>query len=75
MESTSIEDHQQSEKNMEIQIDKKTEAPHLYRSSRNNPVLNISRQQHITNRELYGELPKVTSKIAARRLKLAGHAL
>ena len=29
----------------------------------------------ITNKELYGDLPKVLDKVAARRLKLAGHCL
>ena len=38
-------------------------------------VYNISWQQHITNKELYGDLPKVSEKVAARRLKLAGHCL
>jgi hypothetical protein len=36
-------------------------------------VLNISWKDHVTNVELYGDLPKVTDKIAARRLSLAGH--
>ncbi len=35
-------------------------------------VFNISWQQHITNKELYGDLPKVSDKVAARRHKLAG---
>ena len=30
-------------------------------------------QDHITNETLYGKLPKVTSKIRQRRLRLAGH--
>lgn len=38
-------------------------------------ALNISWKQHMTNEQLYGRLPKVTSKIAARRLKLAGHLM
>ena len=38
-------------------------------------VLNISWQQHITNTELYGDLPNVPDKVAARRPKLAGHCL
>lgn len=37
-------------------------------------ALNISWKQHLTNYELYGGLPKLTSKIAQRRLKLAGHS-
>ena len=35
----------------------------------------ISWQQHLTNKKLYGNLPKVSDKVAARRLKLAGHCL
>ena len=38
-------------------------------------ALNISWKQHMTNEELYGKLPKVTSKIAMRRLRLAGHCV
>ena len=38
-------------------------------------ALNVSWKQHITNEELYGDLPKVTSKIAMQRLKLAGHCV
>ena len=38
-------------------------------------VFNINWQQHITNWELYGDLPKVSDKISARRLKPAGHCL
>ena len=39
-------------------------------------IYNINQQQqHITNKDLYGEIPKVSDKIAARRLKLAGHCL
>ena len=38
-------------------------------------ALNISWKQHLTNEQLYGRLPKVSSKIAARRLKLAGHLM
>ena len=34
---------------------------------------NVSWSDHLTNRELYGNLPKVTEKIRERRLKLAGH--
>ena len=36
-------------------------------------ALNISWRLHTTNKELYGDLPKVTSKIASRRLTFAGH--
>ncbi|XP_033110112.1 uncharacterized protein LOC117111297 [Anneissia japonica] len=35
-------------------------------------ALNISWRQHI-NRQLYGELPKITSVISDRRLRFAGH--
>ena len=38
-------------------------------------ALNVSWKQHMTNQELYGNLPKVTSKIAMRRLRLAGHCV
>ena len=37
--------------------------------------LGISWKQKLTNEELYQELPKVTNKIAERRLKLAGHCI
>ena len=36
-------------------------------------VLNVHWSSHTTNKELYDKLPKVTDKIAARRLQLAGH--
>ena len=36
-------------------------------------ALNIHWSSHITNKQLYGELPAVADKIAARRLQLAGH--
>ena len=38
-------------------------------------VFNVSWSEHLTNRELYGNLPKVTDKIRERRLKLAGHCV
>lgn len=38
-------------------------------------VLNVSWKQHMTNEELYGRLPRVTTKIAMRRLQLAGHCI
>ena len=38
-------------------------------------ALNIQPGFHISNKELYNGLPKVTSKIAAQRLKLAGHCV
>ena len=36
-------------------------------------VLNIAQNEHVTNRQLYGELPRLSDKIAARRMRLAGH--
>ena len=36
-------------------------------------VFNVSWSDHLTNRELYGNLPKVTEKIKERRQKLARH--
>ena len=36
-------------------------------------ALNVSWKQHLTNKELYGKLPKISSKITERRMKLAGH--
>jgi len=36
-------------------------------------ALNVHWKSHVTNVELYGELPIVCNKIASRRLKLAGH--
>ena len=36
-------------------------------------ALNIHWSAHITNEKLYGKLPPVCSKIASRRLQLAGH--
>ena len=36
-------------------------------------VLNVHWKQHISNKELYGELPKLSDKIRQRRLKFAGH--
>ena len=36
---------------------------------------NVSWREHITNIELYGSLPKVTSKIRERRMRLAGHCV
>ena len=38
-------------------------------------ALNISWKQHLKNEQLYGRLLKVSSKIAARRLNLAGHLM
>ena len=36
-------------------------------------ALNVHWSSHTTNAELYGKLPKLSDKIAARRLQLAGH--
>ena len=36
-------------------------------------VLNISKTAHATNKSLYEGIPRVSQKIAARRMKLAGH--
>ena len=35
--------------------------------------ITVSQTQHISNAELYGDLPKLSSKIAQRRLRFAGH--
>ena len=37
--------------------------------------LGISWKQKLTNEQLYQDLPKVTNKIAEKRLKLAGHCI
>ena len=36
-------------------------------------VFNIHWKQHISNAELYGNLPKITQKIRDRRTRFAGH--
>ena len=36
-------------------------------------AFNVSWQDHLTNEQLYGGIPKLTEKIRARRLQLAGH--
>ena len=36
-------------------------------------AFNVSWRDHVTNKELYGHIPKVTEKIRTRRLQLAGH--
>ena len=36
-------------------------------------AMNINYKDHVTNEELYGNLPQVTSKIQLRRMRLAGH--
>ncbi|KAI8477689.1 Exportin-5 [Branchiostoma belcheri] len=38
-------------------------------------VHNVHWEQHLTNKELYAGLPKLTTKIRARRLRFAGHTL
>ena len=38
-------------------------------------VQNVSWKQLLTNQELYGNLPPITSKIKQRRLRLAGHCV
>ena len=38
-------------------------------------VLNISWKQHVTNEELYGDMPKLSCKVRERRLGLAGHCV
>ena len=38
-------------------------------------ALNISWQNHLTNKELYGELPKISLKVQRRRMRLAGHCI
>ena len=37
-------------------------------------VYNINWKQHITNKELYGDLPKLSQKIRERRTRFAGHS-
>ncbi|XP_078684310.1 uncharacterized protein LOC144917855 [Branchiostoma floridae x Branchiostoma belcheri] len=36
-------------------------------------ALNIHWSQHVTNRDLYADLPRLSSKIRSRRLRFAGH--
>ena len=36
-------------------------------------VLNVDQNIHITNKDLYGQLPRLSKKVAARRMRLAGH--
>ena len=38
-------------------------------------ALNVNWREHVPNKELYGDLPKITTKIRTRRLKLAGHCV
>ena len=36
-------------------------------------ALNASWRQHMTNKELYGNLPKISETICARRVRFSGH--
>ena len=36
-------------------------------------ALNLNWKTHMTNEELYGDIPQITTKIKARRLTFAGH--
>ena len=36
-------------------------------------ALDVSWKDHIANKELYGDLPKITTQISKRRLQFAGH--
>ena len=36
-------------------------------------ALNLDWKTHMTNEELYGDIPQITTKIKARRLTFAGH--
>ena len=38
-------------------------------------ALNISLQEHSTNKNVYGKLPLVSSKIKSRRMRMAGHCI
>ena len=38
-------------------------------------ALNISWKCHLTNEQLYGELPKVSTKVQQRRMRFAGHCI
>ena len=38
-------------------------------------IINVSWKQHITNIQLYGELPPVSTKVLQRRTRLAGHCV
>ena len=38
-------------------------------------ALNINWQEHRSNIEVYGDLPRVTYKIQQRRMRLAGHVV
>ena len=36
-------------------------------------ALNVNWKTHMTNKQLYGDIPQITTKIKARRLTFAGH--
>ena len=38
-------------------------------------ALNISRQEHMENKQLYGHLPPVSSKVMSRRMRMAVHCI
>ena len=38
-------------------------------------TLNVSWHHHMTNQELYGSLPRITTIVRRRRLRLAGHVM
>ena len=38
-------------------------------------ALNVSWRDHITNKDLYGHVPKVSSKIRERRMRVAWHCV
>ena len=38
-------------------------------------ALNVSWRDHVTNEDLYGHLPKVSSKISERPMRAAGHCV
>ena len=38
-------------------------------------ALNVSWKDHLTNEKLYGDLPKVSTKVRQRRMRLAGHCI
>lgn len=45
---------------------------YLYRAAR---ALDVIWKDHITNKELYGDLPKITTRISKRRIQFAGHCM
>ena len=38
-------------------------------------ALNISRQEHMENKQLYGHLSPVSTKVMSRRIRLADHCV